>query len=196
MNKIIKYSKNTDSFIKIPQFDKNSLRLQLFTGTSFNNLPNGGSQAGQIIFLSDSRNNCYPLYWNSLKIKRVVRSTLAAETAISDGCDVTFYVNKLPSKLIHAARDSLSATAYTDNHSLHNAVHSTKQTLEKRLIVDISSMREMVDYNEVQIVWTKKDTQISDVLTIAGEPQLLLEMLESSKMLNMQIKTEKKLEEI
>ena len=57
-------------------------------------------------------------------------------------------------------------------------------------------MREMVDYNEVQIVWTEKDTQISDVLTTAGEPQLLLEMLESSKMLNMQIKTEKKLEEI
>ena len=54
----------------------------------------------------------------------------------------------------------------------------------------------MVDCNEVQIVWTEKDTQISDVLTIAEEPQLLLEMLESSKMLNMQIKTEKKLEEI
>ena len=39
--KIIKYLKNTDSLIKVPQFDKNSLRLQLFMDTSFNNLPNG-----------------------------------------------------------------------------------------------------------------------------------------------------------
>ena len=53
VNKIIKYLKNTNSFIKIPQFDKNCLRLQLFMDASLNNLPNGGSQAGQIIFLSD-----------------------------------------------------------------------------------------------------------------------------------------------
>ena len=74
VNEIIKYLKNTDSFIKIPQFDKNSLRLQLVTFAGFNNLPNGGSQAGQIIFLSDSRNNGCPLYWNLSKIKRVVKS--------------------------------------------------------------------------------------------------------------------------
>ena len=134
----MKYLKNIDSFIKIPQFDKNSLRLQIFTNASFNNLSNGGSQSGQIVFLSDSRNICCPLYCNSSKIERVVRSTLAAETlASSDGCDVTFYVNKLLWKLINIVRDSLSATAYTDNQRLHNAVHSTKQTLEKRLIVDI-----------------------------------------------------------
>ena len=102
VNKIIKYLKNNGSFIKIPQFDKNSLRLQLFTDASFNNQSNGGSQAGQIIFLCDSRNNCFPTYWNFSETKRVVRPTLAAET--SDGCDVTFYVNKLWSELIHEDR--------------------------------------------------------------------------------------------
>ena len=64
-----KYLKNADNLIKIPQLDKNSPRLQLFTDASFNNLPNGGSQAGQIIFLSDSWNNCSPVYWNLSKIK-------------------------------------------------------------------------------------------------------------------------------
>ena len=44
-------------------------------------------------FTAFSRNNCFPTYWNFSKTKRVVRPTLAAET--SDGCDVTFYVNKL-----------------------------------------------------------------------------------------------------
>ena len=148
---------------------------------------NDGSQAGQIIFLSDARNNCCPVYCNLSKIKRVVRSTLAAEAlALPDRCDETFYVNKLLSELIHANRDSLSVTTYTDNKSLHDALHSTKQTLEKQLIVDIPSLYEMVKQNEVQIVWTKKDKQISDVLTKAGAPQkLLLEILESSKMLNL-----------
>ena len=64
-------------------------------------------------------------------------------------------------------------------------MHSTKQTLEKRLILGIS-LREIVKRNEFQIVWTEKDKQISDVLTKAGAPQkLLLEILESSKMLNL-----------
>ena len=65
-------------------------------------------------------------------------------------------------------------------------MHSTKQTLEKQLIVDISSLRKMVDRNEVQIVWTEKDKQMSDVLTKAVALQkLLLEILESSKMLDL-----------
>ena len=65
-------------------------------------------------------------------------------------------------------------------------MHSTKQTLEKQLIVDISSRRKMVDRNEVQIVWAEKDKQMSDVLTKAGALQkLLLEILESSKMLDL-----------
>ena len=104
VNKVIKYLKNTDSFIKIAQFEKNSLRLQLFMDASFNSLPNGSSEAGQIIFLSDSRNSCCPVYWNLSKIKRVVRSTLAAETLTSDGCNVSFYVNKVLSELIHTDR--------------------------------------------------------------------------------------------
>ena len=77
------------------------MKLQLFTGASFNNLPNGGSQAGQIIFLTDDKSNTCPLYWNSSKIKRVVRSTIAAETlSLSEGCDVAMYVNRLVSELL------------------------------------------------------------------------------------------------
>ena len=53
-NKIIKYLKNANSFVRIPQFDKNSLRLQIFMDASFNNLPNSGGQVRQVIFLSDS----------------------------------------------------------------------------------------------------------------------------------------------
>ena len=46
VNKVIKHLKITKSFIKVPKFDKESLKLQLFTDTSFNNSPNERSQMG------------------------------------------------------------------------------------------------------------------------------------------------------
>ena len=66
-------------------------------------------------------------------------------------------------------------------------MHSVKQTLEKQMIVNMSSLCEMVDQNEIQILWTKKEKQISaDVLTKAGaQKKLLLQTLESSKMLDL-----------
>ena len=50
VNKIIRKVKSSYCFIQFPKLDLNSVKLQLFTDVSFNNLPNGGSQAEQIIF--------------------------------------------------------------------------------------------------------------------------------------------------
>ena len=101
VNKIIKNLKNSKNAINFPQLNLNNIKLQLFTDAIFNNLPNGGSQAGQIIFLTDDKSNTCPLYWNSSKIKRVVRSTIAAETlSLLEGCDVAMYVNRLVSELL------------------------------------------------------------------------------------------------
>ena len=141
---------------------------------------------GQILFLSDCKNNCIPLHWNSSKFQRVVRSTLTAETlSLSDGCDVTFYVNILLSELIHKNSKPMNIIAYTDNQSLGDTVHSTRQTLERRLIVDISFIREMVNNNnQIQVIWVEKDKQISDVLTKSGALQKsLLNILETGKIL-------------
>ena len=79
-NKIIKNVKNSKNEIRFPKLNLNNIKLQLLTDASFNNLPNGGSQAGQIIFLTDDKSNTFPLYWNSFKIKRVARSAIAADT--------------------------------------------------------------------------------------------------------------------
>ena len=95
---------------------------------------------------------------------------------LSGGCEVTFYVNKLLSKLIHAGRDSLDETAYTDNESLQDAVYSTKQTLEKQLIVDISSLCELGDRNEVKLCGQKRISR--------GTTEAFMEIPKSSQMLN------------
>ena len=41
--------------IKFPPLSMDDLKLQLLTDTSFNNLPNGGSQAGKILFLTNNK---------------------------------------------------------------------------------------------------------------------------------------------
>ena len=110
----------------------------------------------QTSFSSDSNKNSFPLFWNSPKIKDVVQSTLAALTlSLSDGCNKTFYVNKLLSELLQINSKPIEIAAYRDNQSLHDAVHSTKQTLKKRLVVDISSIQEMVDNNQILVIWIK-----------------------------------------
>ena len=184
VNKITKKVKNTKNEIRFPQLNLNNVKLQLFTDASFNNLPNGGSQAGQMIFLTDDKNNTCPLYWNSSKIKRVVRSTIAAETlSLSEGWNVD---NKLISELLFHDGKQLSITAYTDNQSFYDAAHSLKQTLEKRLLFDISAIREMIERNEINITWIEKAKQISDILTKTGvSPSIILEVLSSSKMIEL-----------
>ena len=100
-------------------------------------------------------------YIETVELKRVVRSTLAL--SLSDGCDVTFYVNILLFEFIQKNSKPINITAYTDNRSLTDTVHSTKQTLERRLIVDISFIREMVGNNKIQVNWVEKDKQIDFV---------------------------------
>ena len=119
VNKIIRKVKSSHSFIQFPKLDLNTVKLQLLTDASFNNLPNAGSLAGLIIFLTDLQNRTCPLYWNSSKIKRVVCSTSAAKTlSLSDGCDVAMYINRLVLKIVLVDGSQLDIITYTDNQSL------------------------------------------------------------------------------
>ena len=80
----------------------------------------------------------------------------------------------------------MNIIAYTNNQSLNDTVHSTKQTLERRLIVDIAFISEMVNNNQIQVIWVEKNKQISDVLTESGVLQKsLLNIFKTGKMLSM-----------
>ena len=57
----------------------NDLRIIVYSDAAHRNLPNGGSQGGYVIFLCRFRNMCVPLNWQSKRIRRGVRSSLAAE---------------------------------------------------------------------------------------------------------------------
>ena len=56
----------------------------------------------------------------------------------------------------------------TDNKSLQDALKSSKYVLDRRLRIDISSLKELIDYEHMQICWVPTDEQLADVLTKTG----------------------------
>ena len=177
MNKIIKYVKSDDSNIIVPKFSNISdLKLCVYTDASFGNLADGGSQGGHIIFLSDSYNNSCPIVWRSTKIARVVKSTLAAETlAFVDGAEHAFLMSRLLAEIIYNKKKlHLTIESRTDNKSLFQAAHTLKTLKDRRLNVEIAIVRQMLEREEIELVWIKAKEQLADALTKKGASSLTL----------------------
>ena len=176
INKIIKYVKNDDSCIIVPRFSNISdLKLCVYTDASYDNLGDGGSQGGHIIFLSDSCNSC-PIAWRSTKIARVVKSTLAAETlAFVDGAEKAYLMSKLLAEILHNKKKSyLTIECRTDNKSLFQAAYTLKTLKDSRLNVEMAIVRQMLEREEIELFWIKAKEQLADILTKKGASSLTL----------------------
>ena len=96
-NKIVRKVKNqsiTLSFYN--DLDIYSCSVVSFCDASFANLPNAGSQGGFVSLLIDKNGVYCPLTWQSRKMKRVVKSTLAAEClAAVAATEMTIYLARL-----------------------------------------------------------------------------------------------------
>ena len=180
VNKVIKFVKSTPSSISIPKLDFKSLPITVFADASFNNLPDGGSQGGYIIFLNNKYNSAVPLSWNSTRLQCVARSALAAETlAMSDACDSTIFLSNLTEELTKSPKQS-NITVLTDNQSLFETLKTTKATLDHHLRVEISALREMCNNDKISINWVSSENQLSDPLTKRGmSHQKLMQVLQS-----------------
>ena len=152
-NKVVKFIQNRTTYIRIHTIDMESLNIKLYSDATFNNLLNGSSQGGFIILLSNKYNNVAPIAWSSIKLKRVARSTIAAETlALSDGCDTSFFVASLTKEMIFMKQyNDINIEAFSDNRLLYETLHTTKPILEKHLRVEIAALREMHEKNELLI---------------------------------------------
>ena len=145
------------------------------------NLPDGGSQGGHIVFLCDDDDNCCSIAWASKKIKRIVHSTLAAETlAMEDGTGTAFYVLNILKDIVPCRQ---TCDVITDNKSLYDTTLSKKPTSDKRLRVDVTGIKEMLDRKEIDIKSVPGREQLSDVLTKKGaSPHTLLSVLRTGKL--------------
>ena len=180
-NKCVKKVKMEECCIKFPFLgDINNLNLITFSDASHANLSDGYSSAGgYIIYLANNQGKSCPLSWGSKKIRRVVHSTLAAETlALVQAVDVSYYLAHILS-VINLGK-KVEINCFIDNKSLWENVHSTKCVSEKRLRIDLACLKQMLEYHELSTIkWVNSCNQLSDCFTKRGVcTRKLLETLE------------------
>ena len=178
LNKVIKRIRNSVSFITFPSLDFNSISVRVYTDGSFNSLPNGYSQGGQIAFLVDKHNNSSPIAWNSTKLRRVVRSALAAETlSFCDGCELGQYLYEMFRHINPALKPPVQG--FVDSQSLYETLGTVSQVSDRRLRVEVSALRQMIDQGDIHVNWLPKGKQLADVLTKnTASDKLLVKVLE------------------
>ena len=139
-----------------------------YCDSSFCNLKGESSQGGQIIVLQGSNCKVSPVTWQSNKIKRIVKSALAAEAlALDESADACFYIRTLLCEISGKNEENIfQVIINTDNKNLHGAVHSTGTLEDKQLKLDICSLHQKLVRKEIeQINWIRKDLQLADCLT-------------------------------
>ena len=179
LNKVVSRLAGQQVKLKYPRMeDINGCHLQVFSDASFGNLIDGGSQVGLLVFLVNSEGIRCPLYWQSRKARRVVKSTLAAETlALIEAAEAAVFISRVISDLLGCI--NLEIQCFVDNKSLVDALHSSHRVEDKRLRIDIAVMQDMLDRKEVTSVkWVNTDDQLANCLTKRGaSPLRLLEVL-------------------
>ena len=182
-NKCLKKAGIFESCMYFPKLNNlNNCKLLVYSDASHGNLPNGVSSAGGfIIFLGDNEGNVCPLYWESKKIRRVVKSTLAAETlAAADAIDNAYYLAEILTEILFRNTKDISIRLMVDNKSLFDNVYSVKNVSEKRLRIDIAIIKELVSEDRLVLEWVETKYQLADVLTKKGvNPVKLNNILQS-----------------
>ena len=78
-----------------------------------------------------------------------------------DGCELALYT---ASKFT----ENPQFIIVTDSRSLFEVLGSSKQVSNKRLRLDVGSLREMIERGEITINWVQGSRQLSDALTKHG----------------------------
>ncbi|CAC5406207.1 unnamed protein product [Mytilus coruscus] len=181
--------KEIKSIISFPKMNKDikEWKIIVLTDASLGNISNGtGSTESHVIWIVDNESNSCPITWQANKIKRVVRSTIAAEAlSLQDGLESSFYHRRIIEDILGLKHQTIPIEAYIDNKSVVEAVYSTKLVDDKRLRIDIAAIAESLASKEVNnIKWCPGDKQLANCMTKFGASSYeLLQVIQTGKML-------------
>ncbi|CAC5407525.1 unnamed protein product [Mytilus coruscus] len=97
--------------------------------------------------------------------------TQAKTLALADGIDCATSLDTLYNELIFnkcTSEGGIPVRCVIDNKDLFEAVHSKKNVSEKRLRLEISCIKEMIQKGELTAHWIETNEQIANVLTKHG----------------------------
>lgn len=169
------------------ELDLNNVCVLSAQDASFDNLKDSGSQQGKYLFMadkgilavSDEMFPCSVAEWNSNRIRRVVRSTLAAEAySMGDAVDSvehlrTFLAEGLcpgfDKKNREEYAEMIDAAVVTDARSLYEAVVKEGTGVkDKRVRLEVNLIKQT---KNLKVRWTRSEQMVADHLTkeVSGE---------------------------
>lgn len=129
-----------------------SLWIAVFSDASFANTDRLKSQLGFVVVLTDRKGNANILYYGSAKCRRVARSVMAAGLlAFVYAFDNDFVVRSMLEQIL---KKKVPIDAYLESRTVFNVVAKEGSTLEKRLQIDVKTLRESYAQGELRnITW-------------------------------------------
>ena len=166
-NKVVKRVQDARYCLHFGQLNVTALTIECFSDASYGNLCDGGSQGGYLVFLSDDNGGRSLVSWQSKRIRRVVKSTLAAEClALLDAAQAGVYLRHMIKEILGVQP---VIKCYVDNRSLVEAVYSTKAVEDKHLRIDVAALKDLLETRDVASVsWVQSAKQLANVLTKRG----------------------------
>ena len=166
INKCIKDVQSNPVMVQYPKL-RNELIIVGFCDAALHNMDDRvSSGGGYIIFLADKGLRSAPVSWTSTKIKRVVRSSLAAEALIAVECaDAMYYIKAMIGEIL---KSEVRMVLVTDSNNLVESLKSPHPVQEKRLRVDMAALRKDVNDGVIEIKHCVGSKQVADILTKTG----------------------------
>ena len=171
LNKLVKKIKSDDKIdLKFKQINNinSSCKVLCYSDASYGSLPRNGSQEGYIILISDNNEkNKNPIIWKSARIDRVCRSSLEAEClGLLNALDHSTFIQKTLNHII--PKSEAKIVCHIDNKSLFDLLLGIKDPTEKRLIVVMAPVRDLISKDEIEIRLLKSKEMPADILTKHG----------------------------
>ena len=172
--------------IVVPKVDLKKIAVAVISDASFGKMPKGGSQAGYLIPITETgamheQKPACLVERGSHRIKRVVKSTLAAESAgLAEALDHGEYVRALLGSILVKTEpassydkqhwekfvDRIPMIAQVDAKSLYDhVVKPGSMPGERRVALDLWAAREMFEKENATLRWTPTHEMMADMLT-------------------------------
>jgi hypothetical protein len=167
---------------------RGDIKVVFYSDASLGNLPNKvDSGRGYLVFISDGK-NANLIAWAANKIKRTVHSVFGSETlGCVEAIAEAIYVRQILSEILYndPRKTVIPIVGYIDSNQLAQQIRSTKQSTDKRMILDIAGIRQTVNSGEVEeINWIPTREMLADCLTKKNaDSQSLKDVLERGRFL-------------
>jgi Reverse transcriptase (RNA-dependent DNA polymerase) len=167
--------------LRFVPLDLPTLRVAVFTDSSFANNPDMSSQIGYIVVIVDKNDAANIVHWGSVKCRRVTRSVLAAELyAMSLGFDNAVVIKSTIQRILNRLVD---LTIYIDSKSLYDCLVRLGSTNEKRLMIDVMCLRQSYERREIsQVVWINRKYNIADAMTKDKPNSVFTALIDSNRL--------------